>query len=340
MRNASAGRIIGIWCKLDILHREDRTYRRPPDERPHTMTDSSRRDFFKHSISFGAAALAAGSLNNLAWGAEKPGSKMKYGLVTYMWGADWDLPTLIGNLQKAKVLGVELRTTHAHGVERDLNAQQRKQVKKRFDDSPVTLVGLGSNERFDDPDPKVVQRAIRATKEFIKLSHDVGASGVKVKPNSFHKGVSHEKTIEQIGKSLNIVGAFGADYGQQIRLETHGSCSPPPIMKQIMDVADHRNVAICWNSNAPDLKGPRNTKEENLQYNFNLLADRLGATTHVRTLDWPDYPFQVLIDLMVKMDYAGWLMLEAGGAPKDRVKALAEQGELFKKMVAKSQLAL
>ena len=304
------------------------------------MPSSSRRDFLKQSISLGAATLAAGPLGSKVLAAEQPGSKMQYGLVTYMWGAKWDLPTLIDNLEQAKVLGVELRTTHAHGVERTLNAQQRKDVKKRFDDSPVSLVSLGSNERFDNPDPEVVKRAIEATKEFIKLGHDVGASGVKVKPNSFHKGVEHEKTIQQIGEALNVVGAFGADFGQQIRLETHGSCSPPPIIKQIMDVADHPNVAVCWNSNAPDLVGPRDTKEENLKYNFGLLADRLGATTHIRTLQWPGYPFQLLIDLMVKIDYAGWLMLEMGGAPADPVKALAAEGELFKEMVAKAQAAL
>jgi len=305
------------------------------------MTDRSRRDFLKQSISFGAAALTAGSLAETpAWGADKSGLKMNYGLVTYMWGAKWDLPTLIGNLEESDVLGVELRTTHAHGVERHLNAEQRKEVKKRFDDSPVTLVSLGSNERFDSPDPKALQRAIEATKEFVKLGHDVGSSGVKVKPNSFHKNVPHEQTIEQIGKSLNVVGAFGADYGQQIRLETHGQCAPPPIIKQIMDVADNPNVGVCWNSNAPDLVGKYDSKEENLVYNFNLLKDRLGATTHIRTLEWPGYPWQVLINLFVKIDYAGWLMLEAGGVPEDPVKALVEQKQLFKKMVARARAAL
>ena len=87
-------------------------------------------------------------------------------------------------------------------------------------------VGIGSNECYDNPDPDVLKKAIEATKAFVKLSHDVGGSGVKVKPNSFHKGVDHNTTIEQIGKSLNIVGAFAADYGQQIRLEVHGQCSP------------------------------------------------------------------------------------------------------------------
>ena len=129
------------------------------------------------------------------------------------------------------------------------------EIKRRFDDSPVTLVGLGSNECFDNPDPAVLAKAIEATKAFVKLGHDVGAGGVKVKPNSFHKDVPREKTIEQIGRSLNTVGKFAADYGQQIRLEVHGECSPPPVMKQIMDVADHPNVTICWNSNRADLEG-------------------------------------------------------------------------------------
>ena len=71
---------------------------------------------------------------------------MAFGLVTYQWGRDWDLPTLIANCEETRVLGVELRTTHAHGVEPRLNAGQRREVKKHFDGSPVTLVGLGSSE--------------------------------------------------------------------------------------------------------------------------------------------------------------------------------------------------
>ncbi len=28
-----------------------------------------------------------------------------------------------------------------------------------------------------------------------------------------------------------------------------------PVIRQIMDVATHPNVAVCWNSNAEDLQG-------------------------------------------------------------------------------------
>jgi len=297
-------------------------------------TNVSRRQFLIRSSRTTAGVLAAAAgPSSVVQGApaSKRGSKMRYGLVTYQWGKDWDLTTLIRNCETAKVLGVELRTTHAHGVEPSLSAQQRKEVKKRFADSPVCLVGLGSNERLDSPDPAVLNKAIEATKAFVVCSRDVGGSGVKVKPNSFHKGVPREKTIEQIGKSLNVLGAFAADYGQQIRLEVHGQCAELPIMKAIMDVADHPNAAVCWNSNQQDLKG------KGLVHNFNLVKDRLGATTHVRELDSKGYPYKVLIGLFVKADYKGWIMLEASSKTKDRVKALAAQVVLFKKMVAEAQ---
>jgi sugar phosphate isomerase/epimerase len=179
----------------------------------------TRRDFLKVSgAALGTALLApAGSAL-----AARPGDRMAFGLVTYLWGQDWDLPTLIANCEASRVLGVELRTEHAHGVEPRLSPEQRAEVAARFADTEVTLVGLGSNERFDHPDPQVLNKAIETTKAFIVLSHDVGGTGVKVKPDSFHKEVPREKTIEQIGRALNQLGEFGMGYGQQIRLEVHG----------------------------------------------------------------------------------------------------------------------
>ena len=53
---------------------------------------------------------------------------MKLGMVTYMWGAEWDLPTLIKNCADAGFEGVELRSTHKHGVEVTLSKEQRAEV--------------------------------------------------------------------------------------------------------------------------------------------------------------------------------------------------------------------
>jgi sugar phosphate isomerase/epimerase len=292
------------------------------------MDHSTRRRFLKQSLGI-SAAIAAGPLAaKFAWGADSPQAEIAFGLVTYQWGKDWDVPTLIKNCQTAKVSGVELRTTHAHGVEPNLTAPQRVEVKRQFQDSPIALVGLGTNECYHHADPKTLAKSIEATKAFIKLSHDVGGSGVKVKPNDLPKNVAQEKTIEQIGKALNEVAAFGADYGQELRLEVHGGCSLLPIMKQIMDVANHPNARVCWNSNATDLKG------EGLEHNFNLVKNRFGHTAHVRELTSPGYPWQQLFTLFVRARYSGWLLLEAGSNPPDRLAALIQQRETFTRLLA------
>lgn len=302
-----------------------------------TMGNYSRRQFLERSLRVGAAGVFAattlGSCSSLQISpTEKPASKMRFGLVTYLWGKDWDLPTLIRNCETTNVLGVELRTEHAHGVESNLNAQQRRDVKKRFSDSPVKLVGLGTNFAFHHVDPKMLKRDMDGARSYVILSKDTGGSGVKVKPNALPQGVPAEKTIEQIGKSLNELGSFAASYGQEIRVEVHGrETSPLPIMKQIFDVVDQPNVGVCWNSNDVDLHG------QGLEYNFNLVKDRFGATVHVRELNIGKYPYQQLINLFVKMDYKGWILLEARTKPEDGVKALAEQRTVFEQMVAKAR---
>ncbi|MUH34641.1 sugar phosphate isomerase/epimerase [Zobellia amurskyensis] len=257
-------------------------------------------------------------------------TQMKLGLVTYLWAKDWTVEEIIDNCEKSGIQGVELRSTHAHGVELSLSKKERLKVKNRFKNSGVTLVGIGSAEEFDQKDPILLSSAIKNTKEFIKLSHDVGGSGVKVRPNHLHDDVPHEQTIEQIGKALNEVARYGADYGQEIRVEVHGKGTQnPEIMKRIMDVAHHPNVSVCWNCNQEDLDG------KGFGHNFDLLKDRLGRTTHIRELNSTDYPYDKLLDELVEINYDGWLLLECRTAPADTLKAMTDQKRLFDEMIRK-----
>lgn len=262
--------------------------------------------------------------------AEAKGDGMKFGLVTYLWGKDMDLPTVIDSCERSGFGGVELRTVHAHGVEPSLNKSERTDVKKRFADSPVELVGYGSNAEYHSADPAKIDSNIELTKKFIHLMHDCGATGVKVKPNHVPEGAKQDETIERIGKAFNVVGAYGADYGQEIRVEVHGrGSSELPIMKKIMEVADNPNVTVCWNCNGEDLHG------KGLKHNFDLVKERFGTTVHIRELNIGDYPYQELMNLFVKMDYNGWILLEARTAPADKVKAMIEQREIFERMIAR-----
>ena len=271
-------------------------------------------------------------LNASAFAEVAKKSKMNLGLVTYQWGKDWDLPTLIANCEKTGFRAVELRTEHAHGVETSLSASQRADVKKRFADSDVTCVGYGSNFDYHHVDQARVKKNIEGTKEYIKLCKDIGATGIKVKPNGLPEEVSKEKTIAQIAASFNEVGKYASDMGQLVRVEVHGKLTQQlPNMKAIFDQVTEKSVKICWNCNDQDLLPP------GLEANFNSVKKWFGDTVHIRELNVGDYPYQELMDLFVGMNYKGYILLEARTSPSDRIAAMKEQLEIFNSMIAKAQ---
>ena len=61
----------------------------------------TRRDFLTKSTTVGIGMVAASSLYGCSSPGPKPASGMKFGLVTYLWGKVWDLPTLIKNCEIA-----------------------------------------------------------------------------------------------------------------------------------------------------------------------------------------------------------------------------------------------
>ena len=286
----------------------------------------SRRLFLQKSVTTTIGLVA---LNHLSAFSNPAYSGMKLGLVTFQWGKDWDLPTLLANCEKSGLLGVELRTQHAHGVETTLNAAQRAEVKKRFADSSVTCLGYGSNFDYHHPDQVKLRQNIEQTKEYIKLCKDIGATGIKVKPNNLPPEVPKEKTIAQIAASLNEVGKFAQDFGQLVRVEAHGPRTQELVnMKAIFDQVTEPNVKICWNSNDVDLLAP------GLEGNFNMVKEWFGDTVHVRELNQENYPYQQLINLLAGIDYKGWILLEASSEPADRIAAMKEQVSLFNQLIA------
>lgn len=285
----------------------------------------SRRNFFKTS----ALAMASGALltHEQATAKAKLNAKtpLKLGLVTYNLAKDWDLDTLIKNCTETKFEAVELRTTHAHGVEPSLTAEQRREVRKKFSDSPVKLASLGSVCEFDSPDSQVLKQNIETCKVFVQLAADVGADGVKVRPNRLHtdKGIAEETTLRQIGESLAAVGAFAKEHGVEIRVEVHGSeTSRVPRMKKIFDYANHDNVFACWNCNQADLE------DGGLEANYKLLEKKIHFV-HMRDLYLEEYPWRRLLRLLRKSGYTGYCCAELGSVSTDPLRVMRYYRALF-----------
>lgn len=288
----------------------------------------SRRTLLRSAL--GASVVPLLPVTSLFPVMEQAAGLLRFGIVTYLWGRDLELGQLLDICRKSKVGGVELRTTHAHGIEPSLSKSERADARLRIEDSGVELVGIGSNERFDSTDQATVRAAIEATKRFLQLSHDLGGGGVKVKPDRFHEGIKREHTISQIARSLREVGQSASHLGQEIRLEVHGGCAEPRVIRSIMDETAMESVRVCWNCNAQDLKTP------GLDANFDMLRPFFGETLHVRELDGKDYPFEHLLGRLIETDWHGWVLLEAHTPPGPidrRVRDLRTQRGHFDAMV-------
>jgi sugar phosphate isomerase/epimerase len=229
---------------------------------------------------------------------------LKIGLMTYLLGRDWDIEAIIKNCAATGFQSVELRTTHAHGVEVTLTSAQRAEVNRRFKDSPLETISLASAFQYHSPDPAELKKNIEGTKEYVLLARDVGATGIRVFPNAFPEGVSREKTMEQIGKALAEVGNYANNYGIEIRVCVHGQgTSSVPVIKRIIDYSQSPYVYVNWNCNLSDSEG------EGFEYNFNSVKDRIRGV-HMHDLHDPEYPYRLFFKLLAESGYKGYCNAE------------------------------
>jgi sugar phosphate isomerase/epimerase len=246
---------------------------------------------------------------------------LKLGVMTYTLAKEWDIETIISNLSEAGYQSVELRTTHAHGVEVTMSKSERLEVKKRFEDSPLEAISLASAFSYHSPDPGELKNNIEGTKEYTLLARDVGALGFRVFPNDLPEGVPEEKTMEQIGKALAEVGEHAYNHGVEIRVCVHGKrTSRIPVIKKIIDYSGSPHVFVNWNCDMKDMEG------QGLEYNFNSIKDRIRSL-HMHEL-WDAYPYRQLFSLLAANNFTGYCNAEISGNP-DPVRFMRYYRGLF-----------
>ena len=219
------------------------------------------------------------------------------GIVTYNIAKDWDLPTIICPAREAglrRAWSCARRTpTRSRS---NLTKAEREEVRKRFDDSPVELAGLGSAFEYQAADPAVVRKNIEGTKEYVRLAHDIGSPGVKVRPNGIPRGADLDQTLRQIGRALHEVGEDAAGFGVEIRVEVHGAITQELTnFAKIIQYADHPNVYACWNSN------PTDVVNGSIKETFALVAPKVREV-HLRDLTDATYPWRELFALLAAQD--------------------------------------
>lgn len=266
----------------------------------------TRRELFMGSaaLSMTAGALLTEESASGGQRAEKP--QFKLGTITYNIAKDWDLPTLISHCKASGFEGVELRTTHKHGVETDISPEARKEVRQRFADAGLTLWGFGTVCEFQATDMAKVREHIESCKRWCELAKDTGAKGVKVRPNGLPEGVPVEKTLAQIATALRECAEAADANGVEIWVEVHGGgTSHPPNMRTILDQCPHPRIGVCWNSN------PQDILDGSVKPYFELLKKDIKSC-HINDLWNEKYPYRELFALLQQSGYDRFTLCEVG----------------------------
>ena len=175
-----------------------------------------------------------------------------------------------------------------------------------MDDSGVKLWSFGTVCEFQAADPAVVKKNIEDCRAFCKLAADLGAKGVKVRPNGLPKGADLAKTLDQIGKALQDCGKATAEHGVEIWVEVHGAVTQnPPNARTIMDACGHPSVGLCWNSN------PTDVKDGSVKEAFDLLKKDIRSC-HINEL-WSGYPYRELFAGLKSIGYDRVTFMECAG---------------------------
>ncbi len=93
---------------------------------------------------------------------------------------------------------------------------------------------------------------------------------------------------------------------------------------------DQPSVRLKLNSDKRDTRG------NGFEHNFGLVKDFLGDTLHLHNLKDAAFPYQLQMDLLVKMGWRGWQLLEVSDKVPDRLLALIEQRRIWDGFLDKS----
>ncbi|MGI5819960.1 MAG: sugar phosphate isomerase/epimerase family protein [Armatimonadota bacterium] len=262
---------------------------------------------------------------------------MKLGLLTFNMAAEWDLDEIIEKCVDLGFEGLEFRTQrdHAHGVEIDLSAEEREQVRKKFEDAGLAICGISTGCAFDAIDPDELEASISEARAHLDLAADLNAGGVKVYGNKAHvdEGVPREETIEQIGASLAGLSEYAESLGVQVRFEMHGDFTSPEDCNRIMELAgDGPGICLIYNcNNAHDVD-----ENGSIEWSYRAVADRVGHV-HLHDLADPAFPYLELVRLLSADRFDGWCTGELPDSP-DRERVLQYFVELWRAYVTIAEL--
>ncbi|MBI1348324.1 TIM barrel protein [bacterium] len=153
--------------------------------------------------------------------------------------------------------GVEIRLLHRETdllKVTDLAEAHWPRRRQELDDAGFRVAGLASSIRFDDPSAVVRQQQLEIGQRYLDMGVALGAEFIRVFGDILPpptEAVARKVTMQRIADGLRALGELAQPTGIQILLETHGDFSASPPAQEIMQLVDHPQVGLVWDTHHP-----------------------------------------------------------------------------------------
>jgi sugar phosphate isomerase/epimerase len=170
---------------------------------------------------------------------------MKYAFMSFS-APQLKLDELLELAARIGYAGIEPRigSKHAHGIELDTTAEQRRAIKEQAAASGVALCCVATGCKYADPAsaPGMVEDTRRA----IALAADIGAPRLRVFGGALGQGLTRAQAIELVADSLSAVADEATAAGVTICLETHDDWTDPAHVADVIRRVASPAVAVNW----------------------------------------------------------------------------------------------
>jgi sugar phosphate isomerase/epimerase len=146
---------------------------------------------------------------------------------------------------------IELR-----GIMGDLDLPHRPELapsqlatrRAELADRGLRVVNLGASTNMHEPDPAKRAAGLADARAFIALAGALGTPYVRVFGNEYPAGEPREVTLARIVSGLGELGTFAGEHGVTVLIESHGSFTDSPTLKELLERAASPNVALLWDA--------------------------------------------------------------------------------------------
>jgi len=244
--------------------------------------------------------------------ASKGGKKMRYSFMSFSC-PQLSLNEMLALAKRTGYDGIEPRlvSKHAHGIEVDISAAERREVKAKVADSGVELACIATSCRYADP--STTRENIEETLRCIDLAADVGSSRIRVFGGKLGEGIDREDAINLLAESLQSVADYAAERGVFVCMETHDDWCDPAHLAEVMRRVSHPAIGVNW-----DIMHPVRAAGSTMDHAFEVLKPWIkhvhfhdGVTVNgkseLRPIGEGAIDHKRAVELLLSLPYDGYL---------------------------------